>query len=466
VARALSRAAIPLAVATAGPTPADPSGVVRRSSRRLAARAPERARPLTGGPGLSLPSAAFAFEAPVDADPAEAPRSPAAARAPLTSTATTARSTSAVGYAVARSEAAAATAGGLPLRRGTGFRRAAAPTFELPVGFGPVGAFDRPAEPDPEPAPSSPWMAPRHADPASSSATTAAWSTRASSGAVTASPAYRSSAGAPTAIQRAAGARRSSAGPGALPLPRMQGSSAPTAEQTERPSRRAAAGPRGLSRVLARSREIEKETRLGGGELTYASAPRATARGTSSESTAVVAGASRSAARRGGTRAYRRPGASRTTLARIANLQGSQGVSATAETSQATLADASGMVHRAADEQAKRREVAPLRRSRVHRTIRSEAGSLDTPDLRAMVKRQLADLTTISAQAPGFSAEAIAREAQEQLKRRETPVTSGGGREKGTDEAKADLDDFLLRIVRQIVRDETVWGERIFNPHD
>jgi hypothetical protein len=123
------------------------------------------------------------------------------------------------------------------------------------------------------------------------------------------------------------------------------------------------------------------------------------------------------------------------------------------------------MVHRAAEEKAKRRP-APLRRSRVHRTSRSEAGSMDTPDLRAMVRRELADLTTVSAQAPTFSSETIAREAQEQLKRRETPVTSGGGRKKGSDESKADLDDFLLRIVRQLVRDETVWGERVMNPFD
>jgi hypothetical protein len=124
------------------------------------------------------------------------------------------------------------------------------------------------------------------------------------------------------------------------------------------------------------------------------------------------------------------------------------------------------MVQRAADQKAARREVDPLRRSPVHRTMRSTAGTLDTPNIRAMVRREISNLTTISAKAPGFSPEGIAREAQKQLARQETPVTSGGGRQKGSDEAKADLDDFLLRIVRQIMRDETVWGERIFNPYD
>ena len=482
VQRMLSRAALPLAAAAG--TPVDPSGVVGRSRERLSARASERARPLTGGPSLELPSAAFGFATQAEAPAAEAsvaaparrlPGSTAAvARATSTphvgapaarSSATAPRSTSSVSRALARSQATAAAVGGLPLRRGTGFRKAAAPVgLELPVGFGPVGAFDRPTREEAAPAASpSPWVTARAADSATASAATAAWSTRATPGATTASPSYRASAGAPTALQRAATARRSAAG--GMPLPHLPTASAPKASASRRPDERAAQGPRGLSRVLARSHEIEKETRLGGGELTYAGAPRAMARGTSTEASAPVAASSRTAMRRGGTRAYRRPGTSRTTLARIATAQGNQGVpESSAET--ATLADAGGMVHRAAEEQARRREPAPLRRSRVHRTSTADAGNLDTPDLRAMVKRQLAELTTVSAQAPGFSAEAIAREAQQQLKRQETPVTSGGGREKGQDDAKADLDDFLLRIVRQIVRDETVWGERIFNPHD
>jgi len=482
--------------------PAASAPTARGSSRATAGpRTPGRPRPLTGGFDPVLPQAALPGSAPESsADFAWAETGPAAASAPRAAAAPTrdertrAPATSSVTRALARAAASSAASVVLPDGR-TIARR---PGFRSPV---------RTELPDVARIPGL------QAEPGESTAVTA---TPAGPGARSSARVARPGAGpasgtAPTAgpgrgasrsTARTASVRRSArigAPEATLPSRRRPESSATTADAPRGPAapgaRTARRVARSLTRALQRDADlpvgIAARSALASPDLVTPEAPEALlpterADGERADGDQVPGPARRSArrsrltrpsttlprrfARRTGSTALkasamRSPARSTAVLARVDALGPRSGFPDvdTGSDMDRPVADASGLVARAA------RRMGDSKRTARTAGTPAELPRKATPkvtisqtDLARMVRKEVAELTTISAPAPTVHRSRVQRAPAEQVKREEAPSTQQSGAAAGS----KDLEDFLRRAVRRLLKEEQIRGERDLTPWD
>lgn len=132
-----------------------------------------------------------------------------------------------------------------------------------------------------------------------------------------------------------------------------------------------------------------------------------------------------------------------------------------------TLASGEGMVRRAASQMLARHEEKAQRRARAGQPLHTamagapvarsgtSASGASTSDLARMIKREVAEMTHITAGAP-----TVSRSAQKALKRSSSAQEAQG---RGADRdvgKKPDLDDFLRRAVRRVMIEEQVVADR------
>ena len=163
------------------------------------------------------------------------------------------------------------------------------------------------------------------------------------------------------------------------------------------------------------------------------------------------------ASRRGATRTHRGPRISQRAIARLAELSGADGIVGLDDS---TLASAAGLVDRAVRRQASRSEEQVDRSAHV-----SPMMALPEAEFRAVLRSELADLTTIAAPAPTVHREILEAAARldEASQVQRAPVgpkgpSAGGG--------KKDLEDFLRRAIRQIGVREEMERSRDLTPWD
>lgn len=164
----------------------------------------------------------------------------------------------------------------------------------------------------------------------------------------------------------------------------------------------------------------------------------------------------RRTARRGETRTHRGPQIPGRALARLVELQNGQGFEGIEEN---TLASAAGLVDRAA-----RRQAASSKSAQRSAHV-TPVMALPEAEVRALVRKEIGELTTISAPAPGVHREVL--EAAARLEEAAKVQRAPKGAPKGPSVAgKKDLEDFLRRAIRQIGVREDIERSRDLTPWD
>lgn len=283
----------------------------------------------------------------------------------------------------------------------------------------------------------------------------------------TAAPLARAASELPS---RAATTGRSPAPTSSAPVARSAWGSDQTGAPTAQPGSGWFVGA-ALARAVNRS-SVEDDTSPRAGQVRRSTAlPAAVASGWAKPSEAR-----RSAVRR---RADVRSGPMSTTaVARSAGGGGFKGAllarqaaifsdSGTTTAEAGTLASGEGMVRRAASQMLARHEEKAQRRARAGQPLHTamagapvarsgtSAGGTSTGDLARMIKREVAEMTHITAGAP-----TVSRSAQKALKRSSSAQEAQG---RGADRdvgKKPDLDDFLRRAVRRVMIEEQVVADR------
>jgi hypothetical protein len=490
-----------------GPTSATPpqgsSATVARASRRVAA--PERSlahpRPLTGRsidpvlPQLTLPWSGTESTAEVAVPMGGLPSASAPVAGPSEPAARSTASSS-VTRALARAEAPTggpvALHEGGPLVRRPGYRPALS-RGELPALAGFPAFAQEPAGVD------STSVTAAGARPAARSTARTAGQIQTSAGSTarTASPgraASRSTARTAGPVQRRAHIGAPTA---TLPSLHRLASSATTADSATGPARSTArtAGrvePRGLFRALQRDADvavgIAAHSTLVAPDLIHSTAPEALL---ASEVVGEVQAESAPLRRRSGRSSIARPsttlprrfarraeataltapyarGVARSSavVATVADLRTGDGFPdiETGSSDSQPVADASGMVSRAAR---RLRSTAPRASRRA--ALTSELPRTSAPgvtvsrkELTRLVRKEMTELTTISAPAPTVHRSQVNRGLAEEIRRESAPTTQQSGAGAST----KDLEDFLKRAVRRMLKEEAIRSERDLTPWD
>ena len=162
------------------------------------------------------------------------------------------------------------------------------------------------------------------------------------------------------------------------------------------------------------------------------------------------------ASRRGNTRSHRGPRVSQRTIARLAELSGSEGIAGLDE---GTLASAAGLVDRAVRRQATRSGQHAERSAHITPMM-----ALPEAEFRSILREEMAELTTIAAPAPTVHREILeaAARIEEASKVQRAPSGPKGPGAGG----KKDLEDFLRRAIRQIGVREDIERSRDLTPWD